>query len=103
MVAFAAANAILHLSVHKDWIALLQFLFLNLLHNLLLTLNLQLDRCCTSGILNERVPVQNDDFLHYHSTTPKISFWTGFSTRPVPIEVHSFPTSRSDFSDVIIP
>ena len=59
MVAFAAANAILHLSVHKDWIALLQFLFLNLLHNLLLTLNLQLDRCCTSGIVNERVPVQN--------------------------------------------
>ena len=70
MVAFAAANAILHLSVHKDWIALLQFLFLNLLHNLLLTLNLQLDRCCTSGTLNERVPVQNAQFstLPFHNT-----------------------------------
>jgi len=94
MAAFASANAVLHLSVYKDWHALLQFLFLKFYFTiLLLTLQLQLDRCCTSGILNERVPVQNDDFLHYHSTTPKISFWTGFSTRPVPIEVHSFPTS----------
>ena len=71
MAAFAAANAVLHLSVHKDWHALLQFLFLKFYFTIfLLTLNLQLDRCCTSGILNERVPVQNAQFstLPFHNT-----------------------------------